>query len=36
MTFGDWIGEPVNWAFTIISLAVLGAGWRVNLELQNL
>ena len=29
MTFGDWIGEPVNWAFTIISLAVLGAGWRV-------
>jgi NADH-quinone oxidoreductase subunit J len=29
MTFGDWIGEPVNWAFTIIGLAVLFAGFRV-------
>ncbi len=29
MTFADWVGEPVNWAFTAISLAVLAAGFRV-------
>lgn len=29
MSFGDWIGEPVNWVFLAIGLLVLGAGFRV-------
>ncbi|MFV1963442.1 MAG: NADH-quinone oxidoreductase subunit J [Acidimicrobiia bacterium] len=29
MTFVDWISAPVNWAFTIIGLAVLVSGFRV-------
>ena len=29
MTFGDWNGEPVNWVFTVISVAVLFSGYRV-------
>jgi len=29
MTFVDWISEPVNWAFTILGLAVLFSGFRV-------
>jgi len=29
MTFTDWIGEPVNWVFIVISLVVLFSGFRV-------
>ncbi len=29
MTFVDWVSAPVNWAFTIIGLAVLVSGFRV-------
>ncbi len=29
MTFVDWISAPVNWAFTILGLAVLVSGFRV-------
>lgn len=29
MTFSDWIAEPVNWAFLVIGLVVLFAGFRV-------
>ncbi len=29
MTFGDWIGEPVNWVFLAIGLLVLASGVRV-------
>jgi NADH-quinone oxidoreductase subunit J len=29
MTVGDWIGEPVNWVFSAIALAVLFSGFRV-------
>lgn len=29
MTAIDWIGEPVNWAFGVIALAVLFSGFRV-------
>ena len=29
MTVGDWIGEPVNWVFTVIGLTVLFCGYRV-------
>lgn len=29
MTIVDWISEPVNWAFTILGLAVLFSGFRV-------
>ncbi len=29
MTVVDWIGEPVNWVFGVIALAVLFSGFRV-------
>ena len=29
MTFGSWIGEPVNWVFILLGLVVLFAGFRV-------
>lgn len=29
MSFGDWISEPVNWAFLAIGLVVLFAAFRV-------
>ncbi len=29
MTFADWISQPVNWVFLIISVAVLVSGFRV-------
>lgn len=29
MTFSDWIGEPVNWVFTVIGVLVLVCGFRV-------
>lgn len=29
LSFSDWIGEPVNWAFTVIALIVLFCAFRV-------
>lgn len=29
ITFSDWIGEPVNWAFSVIALVVLFCAFRV-------
>ena len=29
MSFGSWIGEPVNWVFLALGLAVLVSGFRV-------
>ncbi len=29
MSFGDWIGQPVNWVFLGIGLAVVVCGYRV-------
>jgi len=29
LSFADWISEPVNWAFLVIGLVVLFAGFRV-------
>ncbi len=29
MSFADWISEPVNWAFLVIGLGVLFAGFKV-------
>lgn len=29
MTFADWISQPVNWVFLVISIAVLVSGFRV-------
>ncbi len=29
MSFGDWIGEPVNWVFAAIGAGILFAGLRV-------
>jgi NADH-quinone oxidoreductase subunit J len=29
MTFGDWIGQPANWAFTILALIVVFTAFRV-------
>ncbi|HEX2153634.1 MAG TPA: NADH-quinone oxidoreductase subunit J [Acidimicrobiia bacterium] len=29
MTFVDWVAEPVNWAFLLIGVGMLGAAFRV-------
>src|SRR5690606_11961076 len=29
LTFNDWIGEPVNWAFLVIGLIIIFCAWRV-------
>ena len=29
VTFNDWIGEPVNWTFSVLGLLIVFCAWRV-------
>src|SRR5690606_41187814 len=29
MTFGEWIGDPINWVFLVLGVVVLVAAFRV-------